>query len=99
MILLNRRTGVAIATSVELATTRGQRRRGLLGRTGLSDGAALILAPCGAIHSAFMRFAIDAAFLDGHGRVLHVVHTMTPWRIAWARRSHAVVEMAAGSLR
>ncbi|PWU16928.1 MAG: hypothetical protein C5B48_16660 [Candidatus Rokuibacteriota bacterium] len=96
--LRNRRTGRAIATSVELATTRRERRRGLLGRDGLAAGAAIVIAPCGAIHTAFMRFPIDAAFIDARGRVVRIVRSMGAWRIAGAWRARAVVEMAAGSL-
>ena len=50
------------------APSRGERRRGLLGRDGLRPSAALDLAPCSSIHTAFMRFAIDVVFVDRDGR-------------------------------
>ena len=97
--LVNRRTGTAIATAAELAATRTSRRRGLLGRDGLDPGAALVLTPCCAIHTAFMRFAIDVVFVDRGGEVLRIVRDLRPWRAASALRAHAVVELAAGRLR
>jgi uncharacterized protein len=97
--LVNRRTGQTIATAVEIADTRRSRRRGLLGRDAMDPSAALILTPCCSIHTAHMRFAIDAVFVDRQGRVLRIVNEMPAWRAAWCFRAHAVVELAAGALR
>ena len=99
LALVNRVTGQTIASAVELATTRRSRRRGLLGRRELDPSAALILSPCCAIHTAFMRFGIDVAFVDACGRVVRIVRDLPPWRLAWSLRAHAVVEFSAGSLR
>jgi uncharacterized protein len=44
----------------------------------------------------FMRFAIDAVFLDADGRVLRIAADLRPWRMAGCRGSKAVVELAAG---
>ena len=96
--LVNQRTGTPIATSVERALTRATRRRGLLGRDGLEAGRALMLEPCPAVHTAFMRFAIDVVFMDREGYAVKIVRNLVPWRIAVAPRAHAVVEMAAGTL-
>ena len=98
LMLLNQTTGEPVATRVELAVTRRTRRRGLLGRARLEPGAALVLAPCVAVHTAFMQFAIDAAFVNRAGRVVHAVERMPPWRVAMAPGACAVIEMAAGAL-
>ena len=97
-MLVNSRTGSVVAAAVELADTRATRRRGLLGREGLDPSAALILLPCFSIHTAFMRFAIDALFIDRAGVVVRVVENLRPWRMAASWRAHAVVELAAGCL-
>jgi uncharacterized membrane protein (UPF0127 family) len=44
----------------------------------------------------FMRFPIDAVFLDRENRVLRVVADLAPWRVAGCRGSRAVVELPAG---
>jgi uncharacterized membrane protein (UPF0127 family) len=44
----------------------------------------------------FMRFAIDAVFLDADDRVLRVAADLRPWRVAGCRGARAVVELAAG---
>jgi uncharacterized membrane protein (UPF0127 family) len=63
--------------------------RGLLGRRSLSAGEGLLLRPAAAIHTAFMRFAIDAVFLDREGVVLRVAHDLAPWRTAGRTRTES----------
>ena len=99
LALINERTRAPIATEVELASTRATRRRGLLGRDSLSPSSALMLTPCVAVHTAFMRFAIDVMFLDIDGHAVKLVSDVAPWRMTASVRAHTVVEMAAGSLR
>jgi uncharacterized protein len=98
LALVNQRTDEALAERVEVAVTRRDRRKGLLGRSGLEPASALIIAPCFSIHTMFMRFDIDVVFVDEDGRVVKVVRDMTPWRIAVDPTAHAVVELPAGSL-
>lgn len=99
LALINERTRAPIATDVELASTRATRRRGLLGRDSLPPSAALMLTPCVAVHTAFMRFPIDIVFLDGDGYAVKLACDVPPWRMAGSSRARSVVEMAAGSLR
>ncbi len=98
-ILRNARTGETVAAHLELAGDSSSRRRGLLGRDGLDEGHALVIVPCGAIHTFFMRFAIDVAFVARDGRVVKCAHQVRPWRLAAALTAHAAIEMKAGSLR
>jgi uncharacterized membrane protein (UPF0127 family) len=84
---------------VERARNPWQRLRGLLGRSSLDEGSALVLEPCNSIHTFFMRFAIDAVFLDRGGSVVRAVAGLQPFR---ATRPHPsavlVVELPAGTL-
>jgi uncharacterized membrane protein (UPF0127 family) len=97
-LLINARTGDVVASSVELADTRETRRKGLLGRDAMDVSTALMLLPCFSIHTAFMRFAIDAVFVNRDGAVVRVVRNLRPWRIAADWRAHAVIELAGGCL-
>jgi len=96
--LINQQTNTPISTVVKVADTRRSRRKGLLGRDAMEPSEALILTPCCAIHTAFMRFAIDVVFIDSRGRVLKIVQKLRPWRMAIAPRAHAVIELAGGAL-
>ena len=97
--LLVQATGVQLAGSVEHARSFRARLRGLLGRDGLPEGAALVIDPCNSVHTLFMRFAIDVAFLDAGGGVVALVRGLRPWR---ATRIHPsarrTVELPAGAL-
>lgn len=79
-----------------LAETPLARLRGLLGRSDLPAGEGLLLRPAGSIHTAFMRFPIDAVFLDRADRVLKVAHELAPWRMSGCRGARAVLELPAG---
>lgn len=96
--LMNERTRERVAAAVEIAATRRSRRRGLLGRDRLDETSAMLLAPCNAVHTVGMRFAIDVVFVDRQGYAVKVVRGLRPWRIALAAGARAVVELPAGSL-
>ena len=57
-----------VMASAELAESRADRRRGLLGRDDLEG--ALVLRPCRWVHTLGMRFPIDVAYLDRDGVVV-----------------------------
>jgi uncharacterized membrane protein (UPF0127 family) len=96
---MNERTQHAVASIVEIAVSREDRRRGLLGRTGLDASAAMMLAPCAAVHTAFMRFALDVVFVDRTGRVRKIVRGLEPWRMSASFGAYAAIELAAGGPR
>jgi uncharacterized protein len=93
---LERQDGSLVCERCLLAETPLARLRGLLGRAGLERGEGLLLRPASSIHMWFMRFAIDAVFLDGDGRVLRIAEHLAPWRLAGCRGARAVVELPAG---
>lgn len=95
--LLNARTGAVLATRIETAFEPEARRRGLLGRDAFLDDSALIIAPCPAVHTAFMRFPIDVVFAARDGRVLKA-RRLSPWRLSVAWRGFAALELPAGTL-
>ncbi len=74
-----------------------RRMRGLLGRRSLDADEGLLLRPAGSIHTAFMRFPIDAVFMDADGRVLRVEAKLPAWRTAACRGAKAVLELPAGA--
>ena len=97
-VIANARTGLVLAEHVEIAFDSKSRRHGLLHRDSLPDGHALVIAPCSAVHTFFMRFAIDAAFVSRDGRVLKTYSDVGPWRLAGSLRAFAVIELPAGTL-
>jgi uncharacterized membrane protein (UPF0127 family) len=87
--------------SAEVAKTFLQRLRGLIGRKGLPPGEGMLILRCNAIHTCFMRFAIDATFLDADDKVVKVVRGIRPWRLfVWGGlRARKVLETASGDVQ
>lgn len=98
-LLRNERAEQVLASQIELAGDSKTRRRGLLGRDRLEPGHALVIAPCGSVHTFFMRFSIDVLFITRKGRVVKCAHEVRPWRIALALTAYAAIELPAGTLR
>jgi uncharacterized membrane protein (UPF0127 family) len=80
-----------------VAKTPWARMRGLLGRSDLPRGEGILIRPAGSIHTFFMRFPIDAVFLDNDGKVVGIERELPPWRTARHRGTRAVLELAAGA--
>ena len=78
----------------EVARTFWQRFMGLMGRRSLPEGEGLLILRCNSIHTFFMRFPIDATFLDRDDNVVKVVRNIRPWRLCvWGgRRAVKVLE-------
>ena len=55
---------------------------GLQFQHAMPSDAGILLVPCGAVHTCFMRFALDIVFLDSTGSVLAVRRKVHPWRLA-----------------
>ncbi len=87
----------ALAEEVEVAGTSRQRRRGLLKRDSLPQGSGMWIAPCEAVHTIGMRFAIDVLFLDRDRKVLKIRGSMAPGRLGFCFRAHSVLELAGGT--
>jgi uncharacterized membrane protein (UPF0127 family) len=85
-----------VLASVEVASTRATRRRGLLGRDGLEG--AMLLRPAHSVHTIRMRFPIDVAWCDHDLVVLRVLPAMPRNRMTRpVAHSAAVLEAEAGS--
>jgi len=92
------RSGSLLASRVEFALDSESRRRGLLGRDAFDRGSAIVIAPCGAIHTFFMRFAIDVVFVARDGRVLKTYEAVPKRRIAFSFTAFAAIEFPAGAI-
>jgi hypothetical protein len=83
----------------EVAENPWTRAVGLLGRKELGEGRGLWIRPCRSIHTLFMRFSIDAAYVSSDGTVVKTSARLRPFRLSMGgRRAHSVLELPAGSL-
>jgi uncharacterized membrane protein (UPF0127 family) len=95
-LTVRRADGTVVCERCRVADTAWSRMKGLLGRKELPPDEGILIRPCNSIHMFFMRFAIDAIFLDRDGAVVKIAANVRPWRVAAARRARSVLELAAG---
>src|SRR5262252_5584702 len=97
--LVHPRSGRVLAERLQVPRTFFGRGVGLMFRRELPAGDGMWITPCNGIHMFFMRFAIDAVFLDRKLRVVRVRSGLRPWRVVplvW--RAHSVLELPAGTV-
>lgn len=94
----NTRNGRTLARDLIIAFDSKTRKTGLLKHESLAEGSAMLIAPTNAVHTFFMRFPIDIAFVNREGLVLKTYAALRPWRLAAAFRAYAVIELPAGAL-
>lgn len=91
--------GLPVIGEVILAASLKERMRGLLGRDELPADTAMLIEPCGSIHTFFMRFDLDLIFLDKHNRVLRVCRNVRPARMVFGGfGARKVIEMQSGAV-
>jgi uncharacterized membrane protein (UPF0127 family) len=88
-----------LATRCDVANSFLSRGFGLIPRSSLAEGEGLLITKTGSITMFFMRFAIDAVFLDRSLRVLRVVSDLRPWvpAVGAPRGTDSVLELPAGT--
>ena len=100
MKVINLTRNTVLAEEARIANNFFTRLVGLLNRSSLKKGEALILAPSHCIHSFFMRFTIDVIFLDKTGKVIDALPSFKPFRLSPLYfHSHSVIELPEHTLQ
>jgi len=95
----NRLSGKTVATKCLVAESSLQRLVGLLNHERLNEDEGMLLHPCKQIHTFFMRFPIDAIFLDQQNTVLAMGEYL-PWRFSkWHFKAKKVLELPLGTCK
>jgi uncharacterized protein len=103
LVVRNRTRDTELANRLETASGLFGKFMGLMGRAELRRNHALWLPDSNGIHMMFMRFPIDAVFLDrpgtgGSRRVVSVHRQLRPWTglVPFVRGGHGVLELPVG---
>lgn len=85
---------------VEVAERVWSRTVGLLGRDGLDAHSGMLITRCRSIHTFFMRFNIDVAYLDEEYKVIDMAHNLPPGRfsVCRGRGGRYALELKGGTL-
>ena len=99
LVLRREDDGQVVCERCTVADTTLRRIRGLIGRRELNPGDGIVMRPGWSIHTAFMLFPIDVAFVDADQVVLKVVENLKPFRASVCRGARDGVELAAGEAK
>jgi uncharacterized membrane protein (UPF0127 family) len=78
--------GTTVAKSMRVARSMTERMVGLLRTSENELGDGLFIEHAPSIHMFFMRYAIDAVFVDAGGRVTRTAPNLQPWQVVWSAR-------------
>ena len=105
VVVRNATRGTELANRLETAASLWGKLMGLMGRRELRPDHALWLPDSNGIHMMFMRFPIDAVFVDrpgegGRRQVVSVHRALPAWTglVPFVRRGHGVLELPAGTI-
>lgn len=99
-MIVNKNNQKIIAKNVTYAANFWQRLTGLMGRKAIKQDSALFIYPCQQIHTFFMRFSIDCAFIDDNYQVIKLYESLKPWRMSQkVSKAYGVIELPAGTIK
>jgi len=82
------------------AKTVFTRFKGLLGTSELAAGGGLLIDPCNGIHMFWMKYAIDAIFVDRDYKVVGLVPNIKPWAASKVYgNARACLELPVGTIK
>jgi uncharacterized membrane protein (UPF0127 family) len=97
---VNLTTQKELGKRIRKAVTFFQRTRGLLGQTEIKENEGLYIPACRSIHTFFMSFPIDVLFIDNDNRVIRMIPSLMPFRIAFGpKKTAGVLELPPGMLK
>ncbi|MDP8259856.1 MAG: DUF192 domain-containing protein [Candidatus Gygaella obscura] len=100
MKLDNSSKNTCLASNVLMADSFFLRLKGLLTKESLDTDTCLIIRPGNSIHTFFMKFDIDAIFLDKQLNVVGLLEGFKPFRISPIFfKSCIIVELPSGKIK
>ncbi len=88
-----------ISEKVKVAETFFSRLVGLMFKSNMNGYDSLLIKKCNSIHTFFMRFSIDAVFLNSDFEIVKIYRFMKPWRMTrMVFKATQVLELKAGAL-
>lgn len=85
----------SIVINILIADRIFSRLKGMMGSASPPDSEALLLSPCKYIHTFFMRYSIDAFFLDKDYYCIEYVRNIRPWKFGIGNlKAKYVLELA-----
>ncbi len=93
--IISRDKGTLISSKTRIASGFWPRLKGLMFDKAMDEKEALIFHNAQAIHTSFMRFAIDIVFLDKSNRIIKIYEAVKPWKMVFCPHSALTIELPA----
>lgn len=98
-MLYNITKRITVVDNLRIANTFKERLCGLMFRKSLPANEGLMLLGCNAIHTCFMKFAIDVVFMDINHRVICIREKIKPWRQSgFVQKAYITLELPEGTV-
>ncbi len=81
---------------LDVADTPSKRMIGLLKTKELLETKGLFIPNCRAIHTFGMQYSIDVVFINKQLKIIKVIQSCLPNRLAWSFESYSVIELKGG---
>lgn len=99
MRIQNNTQQTTISDKCRMAEDFKTRLIGLLDRSEIHPGEALVITPCQQIHMFFMKFPIDVIFVDRSDTVVGLVENIQPFGLSSIiRNSYRAIEVPVGTI-
>lgn len=72
---------IILSHDLKLAYKASERMVGLMFKDEMVGYDGLLIKPCNSIHTFFMKFSIDAIFLDKNFKIKKIYRNLKPWRM------------------
>ena len=98
--VINTRNGKVVCERCRILDGLLERLKGLIGTKSLSSEEGVLITDCKSIHTMFMGFPIDVAFIDSSGVILRTSEKISPWRMTgFVLKASMVLELSGGVLK
>lgn len=81
-MMVKRDDGTIVVRRLKIADNFFSRFKGLMGTKELREGEGLLIMPCNGIHMFWMRYSVDAIFLNQSFEIVHLERDIRPWRVS-----------------
>ena len=99
MVIVDKKTGKVLGKEIKVAKTLWTRTKGLMFIKEMNGMDGLLIENCNSIHNCFVRFPIDAIFLNRDMKIVKILRNFKPWRFSWIYfGATRVLELPAGAV-
>ncbi len=100
MLIIEKSNGALVSNKILKYDSFFKRAAGLMFKKKLEGFDGILLLPCSAIHTFFMKINIDCFFLDRDNKIIKIIWRMEPSKISGiVKGCNSVLELASGTVK